>query len=133
MKLHWLAAALFPMSVLAQAQTQKETADLPATASYSQEVLLKNWAFSVCLAKVAKTQDAKDDANAAASAYLEFGKLPIASYEPLRALADRYAKRVYGGATPGEFNTMKCIDLMHSEELEALASKLARAGVTRGS
>lgn len=126
MKHHLLAAVLVSVSVATQAQTAGERTDRPATASYSQRVLLKNWAFSVCLAKVAKTQDAKDDANAAASAYMEFGKLPIGSYEPLRELADRYGKRVYGGATPGEFNTMKCIDMMHSRELEALTSKLAR-------
>ncbi len=112
---------------MAQAQTESATADQPATARYSQKVLLKNWTFSVCLAKVAKTQELKDDASATASAYMEFGKLPIESYEPLRALADRYAKRVYGGAVPGQFNTMKCIDLLHSKELEALTSRLAGA------
>lgn len=127
MKHHLLAAALFSVSVMAQAQAERAAADKPATAGYSQKVLLKNWAFSVCLAKVAKTQDAKDDANATASAYMEFGKFPIETYEPLRELADRYAKRLYGGAAPGEFNTMKCIDLMHSKELEALTSRLARA------
>lgn len=127
MKRHLHAAAIFSISVMAQAQAERIPTDKPATASYSQKVLLKNWAFSVCLAKVAKTQDAKDDANATASAYMEFGKLPIESYEPLRELADRYAKRVYGGAVPGEFDTMKCIDLMHSKELEVLTSRLAGA------
>ena len=125
MKHRLLAATFFSISVMAYAQTETATANRPATASYSQKVLLKNWAFSVCLAKVFKAQDAKDDANATAAAYMEFGKLPIESYEPLRELADRYAKRVYGGAVQGKFDTMKCIDLMHSKELEALTSRLA--------
>lgn len=96
-----------------------------ATASLSQKTLLKNWAVSVCLAKVAKTPEAKEDANATASAYMEFGKQPIEAHEPLRELADAYSKRVYGGAVQSEFNTMKCLDLMHSKELETIAARLA--------
>ncbi|WP_431046713.1 T6SS amidase immunity protein Tai4 family protein [Roseateles sp. L2-2] len=97
-----------------------------ATASYSQRTLLKNWAVSVCLASAAKTQEAKEDANATASAYMEFGKQPIEAYEPLRELADSYSKRVYGGAVQSDFNTMKCIDLMHGKELEVLATRLSK-------
>jgi hypothetical protein len=98
-----------------------------STASYSQKSLLKNWAFSVCLAKVSKTPEAKEDANATAGAYMEFGKQPIEAYDALRELADRYARRTYGGAVQSEFNTMKCIDLLHSKELDALAGKWVRA------
>lgn len=97
-----------------------------ATATYSQKTLLKNWALSVCLARIAKTQDAKDDANAAAAAYMEFGKQQMGAYEALRELVGRYAERTYAGAVPSEWNTMKCIDLLHSQELDALATRLAR-------
>lgn len=117
------------LSTAACAQPTKPSAGQQpgsATASYSQKTLLKNWAVSVCLAKVAKSQEAKEDANATASAYMEFGKQPIEAYEPLRELADTYSKRVYGGAVQSEFNTMKCIDLMHSKELEALAARLSK-------
>ena len=127
MKALLLGATILSSAVCAQptqAPTGKPT--VAATASYSQKTLLKNWAVSVCLAKVAKTPEAKEDANAAASAYMEFGKQPIEAYEPLRELADSYSKRVYGGAVQSEFNTMKCLDLMHSKELETLATRLSK-------
>ncbi|AKJ31964.1 T6SS amidase immunity protein Tai4 family protein [Caldimonas brevitalea] len=98
------------------------------TETYNQKTLLKNWALSVCLAKISKDPAAKADANATASAYLEFGQQPIEAYDALRDLADRYANRKYGGAVESEFNTMKCIDLFHSKELDQLASKLAKNG-----
>lgn len=117
-------ATLVPLTLV---QAAAAAAEDPATASYSQKTLLKNWALSVCLAKVAKSVELKEDANATASAYMEFGKLPIEAYDALRDLADRYAHREYSGAVQSEFNTMKCIDLLHSKELEALAGKWATA------
>jgi hypothetical protein len=94
---------------------------------YSQKTLLKNWALSVCLAQVAHSVRDRDDANAAASAYLEFGRQPIEAYDALRALAQRYANRTYSGSMPASFNTMKCIDLFHSRELDTLVGRLAKA------
>lgn len=127
-----MKALLLGASILAttaSAQPAQVPAGKPtpaATASYSQKTLLKNWAVSVCLAKVAKTPEAKEDANATASAYMEFGKQPLEAYEQLRELADTFSKRVYGGSVQSEFNTMKCIDLMHSKELETLTTRLAK-------
>jgi len=129
MRLLLLSTLLVSLAVSAQPAATREAAKpaAPATASYSQKTLLKNWTLSVCLAKVAKSAEAKDDANAAAAAYMEFGKQSIEAYEALRELADRYSKRVYGGAAQSEFNTMKCIDLLHSKELDALTARLAKA------
>ncbi|MBB3285027.1 T6SS amidase immunity protein Tai4 family protein [Mitsuaria sp. BK037] len=127
MKVLLLGAMILSSAVCAQpSQSPAAKVTASATASYSQKTLLKNWTVSVCLAKVAKTQEAKEDANAAASAYMEFGRQPIEAYEPLRELADSYSKRVYSGAVQSEFNTMKCIDLMHSRELEVLATRLSK-------
>jgi len=125
MKKSLLAIATLASLALARAATGPTEASV--TAAYSQKTLLKNWALSVCLAKVAKSTDVKDDANATAGAYLEFGKQPIEAYDALRALVDRYAQRKYSGAVQSEFNTMKCIDLLHSKELEVLAGKWATA------
>ena len=92
---------------------------------YSQKTLLKNWAFCVCLAAVSKDSNTKEDANSTASAYLEFGRQSIEAYNALRELAEQYANKKYGGSIKSEFNTMKCIDLFHSEELDKLAEKLS--------
>ncbi|MEI7870423.1 MAG: T6SS amidase immunity protein Tai4 family protein [Candidatus Methylumidiphilus sp.] len=96
------------------------------TEKYSQKTLLKNWALSVCLAKVSKDTSTREDANSTASAYLEFGRQPIEAYDALRKLVEQYANRKYGSSIKSELNTMKCIDLFHSKELEKLTSKLSR-------
>lgn len=126
---HYLAAMSFVVLAIANqvhAQQAKEQYPENMTEKYSQKTLLKNWALSVCLAKISKDPEAKNDANATASAYLEFGHQRIESYDALRNLAERYATRRYGGSIKSEFNTMKCIDLFHSKELDDLARRYTR-------
>jgi hypothetical protein len=113
-------------SALAGAPARPARSETASTASYSQRDLLKNWALSICLAKVATEPGARDDANLAASAYMEFGRQGAEAYEALHKLADQYAARHYTGSVEGEFNTMKCIDLFHSRELNSLATRLAK-------
>ena len=96
------------------------------TASYSQRDLLKNWALSTCLAIVATDPALRADANATASAYMEFGHQAPEAYAALRELAENYAARRYSGSVEGRFDTMKCIDLFHSRELNSLAARLAK-------
>ncbi len=95
---------------------------------YSQETLLKNWALSVCLGIVNKDQRDKDDAGETASAYLEFGRQPLEAYGEIRELVKTYAARNYGGSIESEFNTMKCIDLFHSGQLDRLVGKWVTSG-----
>ena len=95
--------------------------------SYSQKTLLKNWALSSCLARVYEDQNTRDDASAAAAAYLEFGRQPIEAYESLERLVEKYASRKYFGSIQSDFNTMKCIDLFHSRELDSLVRRLLRS------
>ena len=102
--------------------------EAPATATYSQRDLLKNWALSACLAKMATDEGARADANATASAYMEFGRQGVEAYDALRKLVDQYAARRYVGSVEGKFNTMKCIDLFHSRALNRLAATLAKPG-----
>ncbi len=100
--------------------TDTSSEAMPQTARYSQRELLKNWALSACLATIAKSPADRDDANATASAYLEFGDQPIEAYQALGKLVERYAGRTYSGSIASEFNTMKCIDLYHSDALGSL-------------
>lgn len=88
------------------------------TSTYTQKELLKNWVLSRCLGKVYGNPSVKDDADSTASAYLEYGKQPIETYHALDKLADKYAKLKYSGAISSDFNTMKCIDLFYSKELD---------------
>jgi hypothetical protein len=96
----------------------------PLTASYSQRVLLKNWALSTCLGKIANNETMQKDAAATAGAYLEFGSQGPEVYEQISLLIQKYVKRRYQGAATSEFNTMKCIDLYHSKALDSLLSRI---------
>lgn len=112
------------MACLAMAATSTFGAGQSMTSKYSQRDLLRNWTLSVCLATVYKDPTTKEDANQTAAAYLEYGRQGIEAYDELRKLVDAYAARRYAGSTGAEFNTMKCIDLLNSPELEKLSSKL---------
>jgi len=93
---------------------------------YSQKTLLKNWALSRCLGQVYGDAKTKDDANATAGAYLEFGHQPIEAYDALSALVTKYVQRNYASSVGSDLNTMKCIDLFHSKELDVLTGRLAK-------
>ena len=118
-------AALLLSALPAVAAASQPASGQPMTATYSQRDLLKNWAFSACLAAVSNDAGTKADANATAGAYLEFGRQGIEAYNELHKLVDAYAARRYAGSTGAEYNTMKCIDLLHSAELDRLATRLA--------
>jgi hypothetical protein len=119
--------SLLVLAALSAGAADSVTYSEPVTPKYSQKALLKNWALSVCLAQVAKDTTARADANATAAAYLEYGHQPVEAYDQIRTLVDEYAARKYGGSVESEFNTMKCIDLFNSKELDRLAGKLSRA------
>ncbi len=104
--------------------------DIPV-ASYSQQVIFKNWILSRCLAKAYVSEEARNDAQISASAYLEFGKAPIEMYEKADALVEQYLAKKYEGSVKGEFKTMKCIDLFHSKEVERLAKKAGSAATRK--
>jgi len=91
----------------------------PPPGAPSQATLLRNWAFSRCLAQVYADAAVKADARATASAYLEYGRQPIEAYTALQVLVDKAAARQLAGSIPGAFHTMQCIDLRDSPELEA--------------
>jgi Type VI secretion system (T6SS), amidase immunity protein len=119
----FLATLAFPLDAGATGSAGYSEA---MTAKYSQKALLKNWALSVCLAQVAEHAAERDDANATAGAYLEFGHQPIEAYEQIQKLVQQYAARKYAGSVDSEFNTMKCIDLVNSEELDVLTDRLSK-------
>ena len=92
----------------------------------TQAMLLKKWALSRCLAKAGADSPAGDDAAKTAAAYLERGATGIETYEKLDALADNYLKHEYAGSVKSNYNTMKCLDLYDSEELDKLVNDAAK-------
>jgi hypothetical protein len=95
--------------------------------TYSQKTLLKDWALSRCLGRVAADAKSRDDAYATASAYLEFGKQGAEEYDAITALVEKYVSKPYGGSIKSDFNTMKCIDLFQSKELDQFVNKVTRS------
>jgi hypothetical protein len=87
--------------------------------SNAQGDILKNWALSRCLSKVSSGATA-DDAAKSAAAYLEMGKVGADVYDRLDALTASYLARTYGGSVNGRYDTMKCIDLYNSRDLDKL-------------
>lgn len=123
-----IAGAMLALALHAQAQPSKPTSIKHPLERFTQRELLKNWALSVCLAKIAKDPADRKDANATAGGYFEFGRQPIETYDEIRALVDEFASRKYSakpeiGEVPSELNTMKCIDLFHSKELDRLVRR----------
>jgi hypothetical protein len=80
--------------------------------------ILKDWTLSRCIAKAAKDENFGNDASKTAAAFLERGAAEITTYEKLDTLVDAFLARRYSGSVKGEYNTLKCIALYHSHELD---------------
>ncbi|CAG2151514.1 hypothetical protein D3C81_1236620 [compost metagenome] len=123
--------ATFVTSAYADGRPSQSAENTHPLQRFSQRTLLKNWALSACLARIATSPADRADARATAGAYFEFGKQPIESYDAIRTLIGKFVARKYGskpeiGETPTELNTMKCIDLFYSKELDQLVRKQPR-------
>lgn len=91
-----------------------------------QKILMKNWALSICFARIAHDQATRADAGLTASAYLENSQQDLEDFDKIDKLVDKYLAMKYGGSVQSNYNTMKCIDLFHSTELDRLVSRLVR-------
>ncbi|HEY9096966.1 MAG TPA: T6SS amidase immunity protein Tai4 family protein, partial [Hydrogenophaga sp.] len=131
--MHWILAMSLGAGLLGASQiASAETADVSPVAAYSPQTLLKNWALSACLAQLASDDTTRRDADASAGAYLAFGDLGWEAYVEVDALVKQFAARTYSARPePGQvqpaLNTMKCIDLFHSQALDRLANRLVGA------
>lgn len=88
----------------------------------SQRGLLKDWALARCLARGAPQPFAKDAAVSAA-AMLERGDYGMDAYEAVEALVGAQIAKRYAGSMPGEYVTLKCIDLYRGKALDALVAR----------
>jgi hypothetical protein len=116
--------ALFPLMLAVTAAGCASAAQRPcARVSTEEETWLKDWALSRCLAQAAQGEKAGKDASETAAAFLERGSRPWATYEKLEDLVRTFLARQYSGSAdaPGDYNTLKCIELFHSREVERLA------------
>lgn len=97
-----------------------------AQTSHAQDPSLKNWALSRCLAKANQGERGGDDAAKSAAAYLEMSTVSIQAYERIDSLVDAYLKQTHTGSVKSDYNTMKCIALYQSGDLEAAINQEGR-------
>lgn len=116
MKKALLLCAVFTQSACANTERL-------STPTYSSETIFKNYALSTCLADAFEDAELRRDASATAAGFLEFGTGPIEAYTEATLMGRDFLKRKYDGMVPVEFNTKKCIDFYHSEELNRLAER----------
>ena len=97
-----------------------------AAGDNNEASLLTRYTLSQCLAAAYPDTDIARDASAAAGGYLEFGSLPIETYQGATALARKAAARTYTSKHGEPLHAMKCLDLLGSAELEGLLDRNIR-------
>ncbi|NDY45929.1 type VI secretion protein [Serratia marcescens] len=90
---------------------------------YSPAEYLKNYALSVCIAEGYSAKEVKNDAAAAARGYMEFGDYSLEAHTAVRALAKEFLAKPYDSMSGKPMTMAKCIDLVHSQELQAIIKK----------
>ncbi|MDR1463524.1 MAG: type VI secretion system amidase immunity protein Tai4 [Azoarcus sp.] len=128
----FVAAMMLSGCTFAEDQSMAANYSLPQTDTYSPRDSLKNWVLSICFANIVKNdRDASHDAAMSAAGYFEFGNIRLEERDELIPLVKKYIAREYGGhfdtgIDPAKLNTMKCIDLFHSAELDALITRMLK-------
>ncbi|QXX94872.1 type VI secretion protein [Serratia marcescens] len=95
---------------------------------YSSAEYLKNYALSVCIAEGYSVKEVKNDAAAAARGYMEFGDYSLEAHTAVRALAKEFLAKHYDSMSGEPMTMAKCIDLVHSQALQAIIKKYQGKG-----
>jgi|HubBroStandDraft_6_1064221.scaffolds.fasta_scaffold84896_2 hypothetical protein len=93
---------------------------------YSDAELLQNWTLARCLSRAFPGSPLEPDAAAAGAGYLERGSVEADAYTESARLADRFLSRTYASQSGQPLQTMKCIDLLHSAELDSIVKRYAK-------
>ena len=88
---------------------------------YSPIRYLKNFALSTCTAEGFKSDEEVKESSAAAGGYSELGSLPIEAYEEAALPGKKFLAKDYQSSSGEKLTLMKCIDFLHSKELDQLA------------
>lgn len=70
----------------------------------------------------------QNDAAAAARGYMEFGDYSLEAHTAVRALAKEFLAKPYDSMSGEPMTMAKCIDLVHSQELQAIIKKYQGKG-----
>lgn len=89
--------------------------------------LLKDWTLSRCIGRAAGPPF-RDDAYKSAAALLEKSGAGIDTFNRLDRLIDNALAQQRGGSVPGRYDTLKCLDLYHSDTLARAVAGRSRRG-----
>jgi hypothetical protein len=97
----------------------------PEVPKYSQVELLRNYAMARCLSQAFPGSALEPDATATAAGYLERGSVSADAYVEIARLADTFLARKYPSQSGQPLQTMKCIDLFQSKDLNLVVKRFA--------
>jgi Type VI secretion system (T6SS), amidase immunity protein len=97
----------------------------PEVPKYSQVELLRNYAMARCLSQAFPGSALEPDATASAAGYLERGSVNADAYIEIAKLADTFLARKYPSQSAQPLQTMKCIDLFQSKDLNLVVKRFA--------
>lgn len=100
------------------------------TRATTQRAMLKDWVLARCIGKGLGPGATRTDAYSSAAALLERGDYDVEVYNRLDTLVDRQLAKKYGGSVPGDYVTLKCLDLHRGVALDRMVAK-ARATPVR--
>ncbi len=92
---------------------------------YSQADLLRNYALARCLSQAFPGSPLDPDASASAAGYLERGSVSADAYAEIAKLADEFLVHKYLSLSGQPLQTMKCIDLFHSSDLDRIVRRFS--------
>ena len=117
----WIAATVFALPLA----TAPADVDRSGGRKYSQADLLRNYALARCLSRAFPDSQLAPDASATAAGYLERGSVSADAYAEIAKLAEEFLARKYSSLSGQPLQTMKCIDLFHSSDVDRVVRRFA--------
>jgi Type VI secretion system (T6SS), amidase immunity protein len=99
--------------------------DRTAVRKYSQADLLRNYAIARCFSEAFPGSPVATDASASAAGYLERGSVSADAYAEIAKLSQKFLARKYPSLSGEPLQTMKCIDLFYSSDLDRVVRRYA--------
>ncbi len=107
--------------------TSAAAPEAPLYQRLGPEQNLKAYALNFCIGEAFKEQKAiQTETIVAARAYFDFGRFGHDAYIDAAKLATSFLAKNYISENGEKLAMLKCIDLFHSKELDALAKKYSR-------
>jgi len=89
-----------------------------------EQILFENIALAICLGTAAEHASEKDDFSRSAMGYFERSHFSPEVLEHIRSISAEWLNKNYVSKQGGSLESMKCIDMLRSDNLRALYEEL---------